>query len=174
MPDIAPVLHYAAVARPVGRLHPLYLEHCSQEARAVLLRSDGCSLDHVYDVCNGLFAGAGTVSPRQEYCAGMIETQLDADAEAGYFRTALPSMAFYLRRPIFEENSLGSMRRRFRSGKRVFCILSRKAYDSFAADNEPGYLYPRAASAICGSCGCIVEHASFTGRRAAFDIEPPE
>jgi len=68
----------------------------------------------------------------------LIETQLDADAESGYFRTALPSMAFYLRRPIFEESSLAGMRRRFHSGRRVFCIMSRKAYDSFAAGKEEG------------------------------------
>ncbi|HTY62089.1 MAG TPA: glycosyltransferase family 39 protein [Acidobacteriota bacterium] len=68
----------------------------------------------------------------------LIEAQRDADAEAGYFRTAVPSMAFYLRRPIFEESNAIEMRRRLRSGKRVFCILSRKSYDSLISDSPDG------------------------------------
>lgn len=75
--------------------------------------------------------------PVKKLCR-LIEAELDADTEAGYFRTALPSMAFYLKRQIFEESSIAEMRRRFRSGKRVFCILSRKAYDTFDEGNEPG------------------------------------
>lgn len=86
--------------------------------------------------------------PVKRLCS-LIEAELDSDAEAGYFRTALPSMAFYLRRQIFEESSLPEMRRRFRSGKRVFCILSRKAYGTFDGDHEPGIYvlaaYPRFA-----------------------------
>lgn len=66
-----------------------------------------------------------------------IETQSDSNTEAGYFRTALPSMVFYLRRPIFEESSAPEMRRRLRSGKRVFCILSGKAYGTLMMENAP-------------------------------------
>ena len=66
----------------------------------------------------------------------MIETQLGAGDEAGYFHTALPSMVFYLRRPIFEENNAAAMRQRLLSRKRVFCILSQKAYNSFAESRD--------------------------------------
>jgi 4-amino-4-deoxy-L-arabinose transferase-like glycosyltransferase len=56
------------------------------------------------------------------------------DVQAGYFRTAFPSMAFYLGRRIFEEDDYGRMRERLRSGGRVFCILDRRDYDRFSQD----------------------------------------
>ncbi len=91
----------------------------------------------LYLTCAALYLPAiEKYRPVKEFCR-MIETQLDAGAEAGYFRTALPSMAFYLRRPIFEESSAPGMRRRLESGNRVFCILSRKALDELAADRAP-------------------------------------
>ncbi len=56
--------------------------------------------------------------------------------EAGYFRTSVPGMAFYLRRPIFEEYDPDAMEQRFRSGKRVFCVLSEKDYDYFVGSRD--------------------------------------
>jgi hypothetical protein len=65
-----------------------------------------------------------------------IETRLGIDDEAGYFHTALPSMVYYLRRPIFQETDLEQMKRRFQSEKRIFCILNRTDYNYFAADRD--------------------------------------
>jgi 4-amino-4-deoxy-L-arabinose transferase-like glycosyltransferase len=68
--------------------------------------------------------------PVKPFCM-LIKAESAASDEAGFFLTALPSMAFYLERPIFQENSYDQMIRRFSSGKRVFCILAAKDYDYF-------------------------------------------
>ena len=73
--------------------------------------------------------------PIKRFCR-LIETQLDAADETGYFRTALPSMVYYLRRPIFEEYDVEEMKRRLRSEKRVFCILAEKDYNYFADNRD--------------------------------------
>ena len=94
--------------------------------------------------------------PVKDLCR-IIETQMDGDAETGYFRTPLPSMVFYLHRPIFEENNTAQMGRRLMSRKRVFCILTQKAYPAFCRKQEPGYFYPSTASEICCARGHFVE-----------------
>lgn len=137
MPEVAPALHYAAALVLLAGC-TLFIWSIARRKLAQSFSVLTAVLWIMYMMCVTVYLpGLEQYRPVKILCR-QIQTQLDADAEAGYFRTALPSMAFYLRRPIFEENSLVSMRRRFRSGKRVFCILSRKAYDSFAVDNEPG------------------------------------
>jgi len=90
----------------------------------------------MYMMCAAIYLPAlERFRPVKDLCR-IIETHLDADDEAGYFHTALPSMVFYLHRPIFEENNVASMRRRLLSRKRVFCILSQKAYNSFAGSRD--------------------------------------
>ncbi len=56
--------------------------------------------------------------------------------EAGYFRMTVPGMAFYLQRPIFEEYDADTMVQRFRSGRRIFCVLSEKDYDYFVGRRD--------------------------------------
>lgn len=137
VPDIAPVLRNASslvllagCTLFVWSVVRKDLKRCFSVLIAVLWI--------MYMMCVAVYLpGLEQYRPVKKLCR-LIETQMDAHTEAGYFRTALPSMAFYLKRPIFEESSLDAMRRRFRSQKRVFCILSRKAYDSFAAGNEAG------------------------------------
>jgi hypothetical protein len=45
-------------------------------------------------------------------------------------------MAYYLRRPIFEESGPEEMVRRFQSGKRVFCILSLRDLRDFDSQKD--------------------------------------
>lgn len=69
--------------------------------------------------------------PVKPFCL-LIRTESRENDEAGFFQTAVPSMAFYLERPIFQENSYDQMIKRFASGKRVFCVLAAKDYAYFA------------------------------------------
>ncbi|HSW39082.1 MAG TPA: glycosyltransferase family 39 protein [Acidobacteriota bacterium] len=76
------------------------------------------------------------IRPVRDFCA-LIESRLQngtAD-EAGYFRAALPSMSFYLRRPIFEEIDFDRMKERFRSDRRIFCIISETDYEHLVDEN---------------------------------------
>ncbi len=73
--------------------------------------------------------------PVKRFCR-IIELQRGTGDAAGYFRTALPSMVFYLRRPIFEEYDVEGMKRRLLSEKRVFCILTEKDYQYFSDNKE--------------------------------------
>ena len=72
-----------------------------------------------------------SVRPVKRFCQ-LIKAESRGDEEAGFFRTAVPSMVFYLEHPIFQENSYELMMERFTSGKRVFCVLAAKDYDYFA------------------------------------------
>jgi 4-amino-4-deoxy-L-arabinose transferase-like glycosyltransferase len=69
--------------------------------------------------------------PIKGFCR-LIEARLGGDDEAGYFHTALPSMVFYLRRPIFQETDFEQMKCRFQSKRRIFCILDERDYNYFA------------------------------------------
>ncbi len=73
--------------------------------------------------------------PVKDLCR-MIESRSRPGDEAGYYRAAVPSMAFYLRRPIFEEVDPEPMVERFRSSARVFCILSEEEYKYFSTRRD--------------------------------------
>jgi hypothetical protein len=73
--------------------------------------------------------------PVKRFCR-TIDMEKSKDASAGYFRTALPSMAFYLRHPIFEEYDFEGMKRRLQSQNRVFCIMTERDYNYLAENNN--------------------------------------
>jgi hypothetical protein len=77
--------------------------------------------------------------PVKDFCR-LIEANSRDDDEAGFYSTALPSMVYYLRRPIFEETHPEEMKRRFESGRRVFCVLTERDYRYFT-DNKGLVLY---------------------------------
>ena len=54
----------------------------------------------------------------------VISTEAGPDALVGYYRTAYPSMVFYLHRPIFEYYHQDEIEAAFSSGKEVFCLMS--------------------------------------------------
>jgi 4-amino-4-deoxy-L-arabinose transferase-like glycosyltransferase len=66
--------------------------------------------------------------PVKELCQE-ISLQSQPDDEAGYFRAAVPSMVYYLRRPIFEEYDADGMVHRFQSPRRVLCVMTKPDYD---------------------------------------------
>jgi hypothetical protein len=51
----------------------------------------------------------------------------------GYYRTAYPSMVFYLRRPIFEYYDSDEIEAAFSSGKEVFCVLTESDFRQLRA-----------------------------------------
>ena len=85
--------------------------------------------------------------PVKDFCATienviLADADTDGETEIGYFRTSLPSMTFYLKRRIFEEDDYDRMLRRFQSGRRVFCILDSRDYDLFVKQgNNDARLY---------------------------------
>jgi hypothetical protein len=83
--------------------------------------------------------------PVKNFCR-QIEMQWQAQDEAGFFRASLPSMIFYLHRPIFQENDFERMTIRFRSSKQVFCILTEKDYAFFANKDLNIYILDRHSS----------------------------
>ncbi|NWG12201.1 MAG: hypothetical protein HXY20_01565 [Acidobacteria bacterium] len=56
--------------------------------------------------------------------------------EVGYYPTSVPSMVFYLRRPIYEEYDADPMVPRLQSARRVFCILSGEDFDYLVRDRK--------------------------------------
>jgi hypothetical protein len=59
-----------------------------------------------------------------------IASEARPDALIGYYKTAYPSMVFYLRRPIFEYYEQDEIETAFASGKEVFCIMTAVEYEA--------------------------------------------
>lgn len=51
-------------------------------------------------------------------------------ALVGYYKLSLPSMTFYLQRPIFEYYEAEEFRTAFSSGKEVYCVMTEVDYES--------------------------------------------
>lgn len=66
----------------------------------------------------------------------VIERNLRPSDAAGYYRLAVPSMSFYLRRPIFEEFHAGPMEQLLKSERRVFCLMSESDYEYFVGSRD--------------------------------------
>lgn len=85
-------------------------------------------------VCNWLFVlrvlpdfeRYKPVLPLCELIAGEART----DALVGYYKSAYPSMVFYLRRPVFEYYEPREIEAAFSSGKQVFCVMTASEYEA--------------------------------------------
>jgi len=73
--------------------------------------------------------------PVKEICQE-IQAQAQPDDEVGYYRAAVPSMLFYLRRPIFMASDPDIMMRKFQGAARVFCVVSEQDYSFFSAKRD--------------------------------------
>ena len=73
--------------------------------------------------------------PVKELCT-VIGSRSKPGDQIGYYRATVPSMVFYLRRPIFEEFDANAMARRFQSAARVFCILTERDYTQFVGERD--------------------------------------
>ncbi|MBP1598558.1 MAG: conserved rane protein of unknown function [Acidobacteria bacterium] len=60
-----------------------------------------------------------------------IEARAKPGDEIGYYRLAVPSMLFYLRRPIFSASNEDIMAHQFEGETRVFCIMGERDYGYF-------------------------------------------
>ncbi|MEW6211325.1 MAG: glycosyltransferase family 39 protein [Acidobacteriota bacterium] len=58
----------------------------------------------------------------------IIKSRAGGDALAGYYKLASPSMAFYLRRPVFEYYREEELIAAFASGKDVYCLMTEEDY----------------------------------------------
>jgi len=63
----------------------------------------------------------------------VIASEAGPDALVGYYRTAYPSMVFYLGRPIFEYYHQNEIETALFSGKEVFCVMTEGEYDALKA-----------------------------------------
>jgi 4-amino-4-deoxy-L-arabinose transferase-like glycosyltransferase len=75
--------------------------------------------------------------PVKKICSD-IEARVQSGDEIGYYRAAVPSMLFYLRRPIFSVSDPDTMVRQFEGAKRVFCVLGERDFDYFTGTRALG------------------------------------
>lgn len=85
-------------------------------------------------ICNWTFATRTLpdferYKPVQSLCT-IIASEAGPGALVGYYQTAYPSMAFYLRRPIFEYYYPDEIESAFASGKEVFCIMTASDFEA--------------------------------------------
>jgi hypothetical protein len=135
LPNLSPVLHYGPslilIAGFACQVWSLFGNSHAQRFSAMAI-----PIWVIYMLCAVLYLPAlEQFRPVKSFCR-IIEAQSGGDDEAGVFGTALPSMVYYLRRPIFEENSPEQMLERFRSEKQIFCILNRKDFGYFAGRQD--------------------------------------
>jgi 4-amino-4-deoxy-L-arabinose transferase-like glycosyltransferase len=139
LPGINPVLHYGPPLILIGAA--LLMFWAVMQKRLIHgFQTLAAAIWTVY-VFGALFyvPALEPFRPVKEFCR-YIRSLSSGDEAAGYFRTALPSMAFYLQRPIFEESNTEQMTQRFRSDKRVFCVLTKRDFEFFA-DKQSLLLY---------------------------------
>ncbi len=135
LPNLPPVLHYAP-SLLIGAAAVLTAGSALGGRTARCFQGLAAFLTMLYGLCSLYYLPAlEPYRPVRHFCS-LIESRWQENDEAGYYRTALPSMAFYLRRPIFQEIRPEEMRRRFQSGRRVFCVLTDKDYRDLAADGR--------------------------------------
>jgi 4-amino-4-deoxy-L-arabinose transferase-like glycosyltransferase len=84
--------------------------------------------------CNWVFVIASLpdferFKPVRSLCE-VIATEAGPDTLVGYYRTAYPSMVFYLHRPIFEYYHQDEIEAAFSSGKEMYCLMSAYEYDA--------------------------------------------
>jgi 4-amino-4-deoxy-L-arabinose transferase-like glycosyltransferase len=139
MPDMRLMLHYApSLVLIAGSL--ILAWSLARRKLAPCFWVLTVSLWTVYMMCALIYLPElERYRPVKRFCR-LIEARLSAPDETGYFRTALPSMVYYLRRPIFEEYDAEEMKRRLQSENRIFCILAEKDYNYFA-DNRDLEIY---------------------------------
>jgi 4-amino-4-deoxy-L-arabinose transferase-like glycosyltransferase len=58
----------------------------------------------------------------------LIKQRSTSESRIGYYRFALPSMAFYMRRQVFEAFDVETLRQVFASGQEVYCLMSNEDY----------------------------------------------
>lgn len=85
-------------------------------------------------VCNWIFVlwtlpDFERYRPVRSLCE-VIAAEAGPDALVGYYRAAHPSMAFYLRRPIFECQEQSEIEAVFSSGKPVFCVMTASDFEA--------------------------------------------
>jgi 4-amino-4-deoxy-L-arabinose transferase-like glycosyltransferase len=59
----------------------------------------------------------------------VIKGEARPEARVGYYRTASPSMVFYLQRPIFEYYQPEQLQEVFSLGEEVYCVMSEQDYE---------------------------------------------
>jgi hypothetical protein len=67
----------------------------------------------------------------------LISSEARPDALVGYYKAAYPSMAFYLKRPIFEYKEQKDLENTFASGKEVFCLMAASDYETLKEQLPP-------------------------------------
>ncbi|MGH9148635.1 MAG: phospholipid carrier-dependent glycosyltransferase [Vicinamibacterales bacterium] len=60
----------------------------------------------------------------------LIKQRATAESRIGYYRIALPSMAFYTQRQVFEAFELDVLKQMFASGQEVYCLMTHEDYQS--------------------------------------------
>jgi 4-amino-4-deoxy-L-arabinose transferase-like glycosyltransferase len=60
----------------------------------------------------------------------IIKQRATPESRIGYYRFALPSMAFYMRRRVFEVFDAETLRQTFASGKEVYCLMTSEDYQN--------------------------------------------
>jgi hypothetical protein len=134
-PGISPVLHYGPSIVLMGGILLLVWSMIRRDPIRCF-STLSASLWATYMVCAVLYLPAlESYRPVRSFCK-TIEAQLREGDEAGFYGTALPSMVYYLRRPIFEGSRPEEMVRRLRSGKRIFCVMSHQDYGYFANQKD--------------------------------------
>lgn len=74
----------------------------------------------------------------------IIKQRAAPQARIGYYRFAMPSMAFYMRRPVFEHVDMDSIRSLFASGDEVHCLMTAEDYAAVKdALGRPTYVVAR-------------------------------
>jgi 4-amino-4-deoxy-L-arabinose transferase-like glycosyltransferase len=131
------MLHYVPTALLISAAAVLIWEvrRCRLESCVI---STAISLWLVFILSGAVYLPAlEPLRPVKEICRA-IEARVQSGDEIGYYRAAVPSMLFYLRRPIYSVSDPDTMVRMFEGTKRVFCVLGERDFDYFTGKRALG------------------------------------
>jgi 4-amino-4-deoxy-L-arabinose transferase-like glycosyltransferase len=137
IPDGPIVLHYVPTALLLSAAAGLIWEmrRCRLERCVIWI---AISLWLVFTLSGAVYLPAlEPLRPVKEICRA-VEARVQSGDEIGYYRAAVPSMLFYLRRPIFSVSDPDTMVRMFEGAQTVFCVLGEQDFDYFTGKRALG------------------------------------
>ncbi len=135
LPEAGPALHYSASAVFAATAIALsWFLIRGKIVRSVVALAAGLWAAFLV-ACVLYLPAVEPFRPVKDMCVE-IARQLSPEDAAGYYRVTVPSMVYYLRRPIFEEFDPDAMVRRFQSQKRVFCLLTEQDHNYFVGSRD--------------------------------------
>jgi 4-amino-4-deoxy-L-arabinose transferase-like glycosyltransferase len=130
IPDASGMLHYAPAVIFIGAIGIAIGYLIRDRFGRSILASMACLWLGFMIAATAYLPALEAMRPVKKIC-GVLARYAHSEDEIGYFRAAVPSMIFYLRRPIFTFSNPPAMAGKLAGSATVFCVLEDSDYRYF-------------------------------------------